>query len=196
MKKIYIAITFVILVVGGYFFFLHGNKGTANHEFAKGIDMLKGTGKQEYNTEPGDVVESITEMPITGIFEKIKACDHVIERYDEEFICREIKIAYAGAAAFIVNMKGAAKENGIVMPDGRIVPLQTDLYYKPFESMKDYVLKRDGVDISESDFEEAEKELRIGKRGYLYSAKFVGEKEGTLYITPQGKLSGHLKVKE
>lgn len=188
MKKVYIllAISAVIASTG---YFLMKDNSNSEHVFSKGFNMIN---KNNSATSAEDMTQqAATETPVV---EELKGCEFALEKLEINVDCLEKEISYADKKSAIVYLKGHEKENIIVLPDGRIVYLNTHFYFNGSESIKNYVKEKDGIDLTDEDIKNTVESLRIGKRGYLYGITFNGSYTGTIYITPKGRISGHLKI--
>ncbi|MFT7144860.1 MAG: hypothetical protein ACI9TY_000453 [Alphaproteobacteria bacterium] len=183
MKNIYILLAFLAVILSGAYFMMSDTP--TEHSFSKGFQSMK---------DKISTLDTATpSTPVKKVIQKVNGCEVALEKFDIDNDCAEKSIIYAGKLATIVYITGADKENFIVLPDSRLVTLSTNLYYNAAGSIKAYVNKVDSIELDDEDLENASAELRIGKRGYLYSLNFVEPYSGSIYITPQGRISGHLK---
>ena len=186
-KRIWLGGLLIVLIFVGYFAFFKDDAGE-DHAFSKGINMFKYKAAQESEEAEAKMAEEASET-VSGCETVLKS----LEMEPEDASCVEKILPYRKVNASVVYMEGAEKENMIVFSDGRIAPLYTNIYFDAVKAVKDYVLDKDGLNISDDDIKNAKEELKIGKRGYLYSLEFKSPYRGTIYSTPKGRLSGHLK---
>lgn len=81
---------------------------------------------------------------------------------------------------------------GILLNDDKFQEIQTEFYYEPKQAVAEY-LKNMGVTISDIDWENVTTELQMSKRGYLLGLNFKTPKQGIIYISPNGRITGKLK---
>tara|TARA_R110000868_G_scaffold218576_1_gene468977 strand:+ start:121518 stop:122054 length:537 start_codon:yes stop_codon:yes gene_type:complete len=176
MKKLnIIVIVALVIAVGGYFVF-------------SSTQTNKQKNQTEISTTSSNEVGRLESVELA----EFEACEMAVEFLEADVDCLENEVLYQGKKAAIVYLEGGKVENAVVLLDGTVVAIQTNLYFSPSNAVKTYVKDSAGFELSDDDIEGAIAELRMSKRGYLYGLTFDGDYKGSIYITPEGNLSGRL----
>jgi hypothetical protein len=122
----------------------------------------------------------------------LKPCDILKKNKDFKGQCEFISIGLNTQRAAVVKLSGDVVSYGIVLPTGDFQPISTDLYFSPKNKVNEY-LKSFGIVATDEDWDDVQTELYLSKRGYLLSLKFRSPKEGLIFISPNGRITGKLK---
>ncbi|PPR15196.1 MAG: hypothetical protein CFH43_00949 [Proteobacteria bacterium] len=136
-----------------------------------------------------EVQTNITKADVVAPIQKeAKDVCSVVKDLGYKQSCTSKPISFNGQTAFIVK---TGDVYGLLLYDNKFQEIQTNLYYEPKQAVTEYLQKM-GVSLTSNDWETVDTEIRMSKRGYLFGLTFTSPKEGVIYISPNGRITGKL----
>ncbi|MEC8467515.1 MAG: hypothetical protein VXY83_04075 [Pseudomonadota bacterium] len=171
MRKVFPVLVGLLIICGGVYYVINPIDQT---QVAQKQGQQTGQEAQTSSKKAKEMVDPCKQLPADVAFDQ----------------CGFQHVVYAEQDAFLLALDGASF--GLWMPDGQFVPVQTNLYFTPQQAVNAYLAKQQLV-VKEEDWQSVEKEIRLSKRGYLLALHFKTPEQGTIYISPNGRITGRLK---
>lgn len=167
MKKVALPVIIGIFIIVGGLYYVMNPVSQVKMETTKQIAQTEG------------------KAPIQ---KELKDACSIVNALGYEGSCTSKPVTFNNQIASLIK---AVNVYGILFEDETFQKIQTNLYFEPKEAVTAYLQKM-GVNLSNSDWETVKSEIRMSKRGYLLGLTFTSPKDGVIYISPNGRITGKL----
>lgn len=176
MKKIFPIFVGIAVIVGGFYYVMNPIKPISVYKCPPHTVVDKSSGACK---KVADKAKNIAFKPC----EKVKELELQLKGQ-----CTFKNLTAHGSEAAVVQV---GETNGIVLADGSFHQIQTSAYYNPKPVVESY-LNNQSIALKGSDWQSVTQTLQQSKRGYLLGLSFKTPKKGTIYISPNGRVTGKL----